>query len=91
VSERPYLSIVVPAYNEEAVIGRFIESVRADVDRSGVSWEAIVVDDGSADRTAEIVREAARGDGRLRLIEAPHRGKGAAVRAGFTAARGQWV
>ena len=88
---RPFLSIVVPAYNEEAVIGRFIESVRADVERSGLTWEVIIVDDGSADRTTRIVREAGAGDQRLRLIEAPHRGKGAAVRQGLLAARGQWV
>ena len=91
MAERPFLSIVVPAYNEEAVIGRFIESVRADVDRQGLTWEAIIVDDGSADRTARVVREAAGADDRIRLVEAPHRGKGAAVRQGFLAARGQWV
>jgi glycosyltransferase involved in cell wall biosynthesis len=91
VAERPFLSIVVPAYNEEAVIGRFIESVRADVDRPGLTWEAIIVDDGSADQTARAVREAAGADDRIRLVEAPHRGKGAAVRQGFLAARGQWI
>jgi glycosyltransferase involved in cell wall biosynthesis len=91
VAERPFLSIVVPAYNEEAVIGRFIESVRADVDRPGRTWEAIIVDDGSADQTARVGREAAGADDRIRLLEAPHRGKGAAVRQGFLAARGQWI
>ena len=91
VTQRPFLSVVVPAYNEEAVIGRFIESLHADVDRPGLTWEAIVVDDGSGDRTAAIVREAANADERIRLIEAPHRGKGAAVREGFLASRGQWV
>jgi dolichyl-phosphate beta-glucosyltransferase len=91
VAERPFLSIVVPAYNEEAVIGRFVASVRADVDRQGLTWEAIIVDDGSADQTARVVREAAGADDRIHLVEAPHRGKGAAVRQGFLAARGQWV
>lgn len=91
MSHRPFLSIVVPAYNEEAVIGRFLASVLADVDRPDLAWEAIIVDDGSADRTAEIVRDAARAEARIRLIEAPHRGKGAAVRAGFLASRGEWV
>jgi glycosyltransferase involved in cell wall biosynthesis len=90
VLSRPFLSIVVPAYNEQAVIGRFIESVRSDVAREG-SWEAIIVDDGSVDGTARIVREAVRADERIRLVEAPHRGKGAAVREGFRAARGEWV
>ena len=91
VSDRPRLSIVVPAFNEEAVIGRFLESVRTDVSPLGVTWEILVVDDGSADRTAAIVRDASREDGRIRLLEIAHRGKGAAVRDGFLAARGEWV
>jgi len=91
VSRRPYLSIVVPAFNEEAVIGRFIDSVRGDVERSGLTWESIIVDDGSADRTREIVRATALDDARIRLVAAPHRGKGAAVRQGLVAAHGQWV
>ena len=91
VTDRPRLSIVVPAYNEEAVIGRFIESVRTDVSPLGVTWEILVVDDGSADKTAAIVRDASRADGRVQLLETAHRGKGAAVREGFLAARGEWV
>ncbi len=91
VTERPRLSIVVPAYNEEAVIGRFVESVHTEVSPLGVTWEILVVDDGSTDATATIAREAARTDDRVRLLETAHRGKGAAVREGFLAARGEWV
>jgi dolichyl-phosphate beta-glucosyltransferase len=90
VSERPFLSIVVPAYNEQAVIGRFIDSVRGELP-AGIAWEAIVVDDGSVDATVKIVRDAAALDERIRVIAAPHRGKGAAVRQGFLAARGEWI
>ena len=85
------LSIVVPAYNEQEVIGRLIDSVRRDVTLAGLTWEAIIVDDGSVDGTAARAREAANGDDRIRIVEAPHRGKGAAVRQGFVAARGEWV
>jgi glycosyltransferase involved in cell wall biosynthesis len=91
VAQRPFLSIVVPAYNEEAVIGRFIASVRSDVERTGLTWESIIVDDGSSDRTRAIARDASNADGRIRLVEAPHRGKGAAVRQGLIAAHGEWV
>jgi dolichyl-phosphate beta-glucosyltransferase len=91
VTSRPFLSIVVPAYNEQAVIGRFIESVRSELPTFGLTWEAIIVDDGSVDETVPIVRDAANADERIRLVEAPHRGKGAAVRQGFLAARGEWV
>lgn len=87
----PFLSIVVPAYNEQSVIGRFIESVRSDLSRCSFAWEAIIVDDGSVDETVRIVRAAGREDARIRLVEASHRGKGAAVRQGFAAARGEWV
>lgn len=91
VTSRPFLSIVVPAYNEQAVIGRFIDSVRAELPTLSVTWEAIIVDDGSVDRTVAIVRDAVKADDRIRLVEAPHRGKGAAVRQGFLAARGEWM
>ena len=89
--DRPFLSIVVPAYNEREVIGRFVDSVQGQVDRQGFTWEAIIVDDGSTDDTVQVARRAAKGDARVRVVAAPHRGKGAAVREGFLAARGEWV
>jgi dolichyl-phosphate beta-glucosyltransferase len=91
VVRRPFLSIVVPAYNEQTVIGRFIDSVRSELSRCSLDWEAIVVDDGSVDDTARIVRAGAEADERIRLVETPHRGKGSAVRHGFLAAHGEWV
>jgi dolichyl-phosphate beta-glucosyltransferase len=91
VPDRPFLSIVVPAYNEQAVIGRFIESLRRGIDGQGFTWETIIVDDGSTDGTLRVARDEARGDPRVRVVEGPHRGKGAAVREGFRAAGGQWV
>lgn len=81
----------MPAYNEEAVIGRFLDSVRAEVSPLGITWEVLVVDDGSADKTVAIAREAGYADGRIRVLETAHRGKGAALREGFLAARGRWV
>jgi glycosyltransferase involved in cell wall biosynthesis len=91
VVRSPFLSIVVPAYNEQSVIRRLIDSVRSELSRCSFDWEAIVVDDGSLDDTARIVRETSAADDRIRLVEAPHRGKGAALRQGFAAARGAWV
>jgi dolichyl-phosphate beta-glucosyltransferase len=55
-----FLSIVVPAYNEQSVIGRFIDSVRSELGRCSFDWEAIIVDDGSVDDTLQIVRAAMR-------------------------------
>lgn len=66
--ERPQLSVLIPARNEEASIGACVESVLASV---GVELEVLVLDDHSADRTAEVVREIAAKDLRVRLESAP--------------------
>ena len=86
----PSLSVVVPAFNEEARIGQTISEILAEFDRLGVNGELLVVDDGSGDRTASIVEQAADGDCRVRLVRAAHAGKGATVRRGMLEARGEW-
>src|SRR6266550_3567438 len=84
------LSVVIPAFNEEARIGRTIAEIAAEIDRLAVDAELIVVDDGSTDRTASIVDGIANGDPRVKLVRAAHAGKGAAVRRGMIEARGAW-
>jgi len=84
----PALSVVIPAYNEEARLGPTLARVTAWLDARGGTWEVIVADDGSKDRT----REVATADPRVRLVALPqNRGKGAAVRAGMVAATGDRV
>lgn len=89
---RPDLSIVIPAFNEEARLPASLESVAAFLSRrrEPISAEVVVVDDGSRDRTAARAEEAGRRLGlRLRVVRLPeNRGKGAAVRAGALAAEG---
>ena len=87
---RPFLSIVVPAYNEEGRIEPCIDRLRQALPGLVPSWEIVVADDGSRDRTREIVAAEAAADSRIRLLELPHRGKGEAVRRGLLAARGEW-
>ncbi len=87
---RPILSIVVPTLNEESCIRSFIQRMSAELSSGVSSWELIVVDDGSSDRTREIVKLAAHKDPRIRLIALAHYGKGAAVRRGLLAAKGDW-
>ncbi len=85
----PTLSIVIPAFNESARIGPALKQVLACV--HGRKWpaEVIVVNDGSRDSTAEIVREIAANDPVVRLIENPeNRGKGFSVRNGMLHASG---
>jgi dolichyl-phosphate beta-glucosyltransferase len=83
------MSVVVPAYNEEAGIATAIETLHAKLGELGRPYEVIVVDNGSLDRTAEIVEGLADGD-RLRLLRNnANRGKGFSVRRGMLDARGE--
>ncbi|HTB34620.1 MAG TPA: dolichyl-phosphate beta-glucosyltransferase [bacterium] len=85
---RPALSIVIPAYNEENRLGPSLAKVRDYVRSRRLNVEVLVVDDGSSDGTAGIVRQAAKAWPALRLIQLRQNlGKGAAVRAGVLAAR----
>jgi dolichyl-phosphate beta-glucosyltransferase len=86
----PFLSVVVPAFNEESRIAPCIERLRAALPDLVASWEIVVADDGSRDRTAEIVESMAASEPRIHLLRLAHRGKGSAVRAGMIAARGEW-
>ena len=87
---RPFLSIVVPAYNEASRIVSTLEQIRDCMAAQSYSWEVAVVDDGSTDDTAALVREFAEGNQGFRLIQAAHGGKGWAVRQGMTAVHGQY-
>ncbi len=88
--ELPYLSIVIPAYNEAARLPATLHAVLAYLDRQPYTAEVIVVDDGSSDETSAVA-EALLAAGRGRVLREPHRGKGASVRAGMLAARGARV
>jgi dolichyl-phosphate beta-glucosyltransferase len=88
----PALSIVVPAYNEAERLGPTIARIVAWCRAQRPSFELIVVDDGSTDATAAIARDAAAATPEVTAIGLGHnRGKGAAVRAGVLAARGERV
>lgn len=88
-SPKPLITVVVPAYNRAATLERCVESVRA---QSYPHWEVVVVDDGSADATRDVVQGLAANDGRLRLAAHPERrGAQAARNTGVRAARGEWI
>jgi len=85
-------SIVIPAYNEAERIGSTLEKVTAYLDKKGWRAEIIVVNDGSRDATAEIVRGWAQKTPAIRLLENPgNRGKGYSVRHGMMEARGDML
>jgi glycosyltransferase involved in cell wall biosynthesis len=88
---KPTLTVVIPVYNEAATVARVIEQVRnAPVE---TSREIVVVDDASTDGTRGILEglAAANGDSLRLIVHEANRGKGAAVRTGITAARGEIV
>jgi len=79
----PKISIITPCYNSERYIGQTIASVQA---QTLIDWEQIVVDDGSSDRSAEVVQPYSASDPRIRLIQQPNGGVCKARNAGFAAA-----
>lgn len=86
------LSIVIPAYNEDERIGGTLEKVHQYLETKPFSSELIVVDDGSADRTPDLLREAAARFASIRVLRnEPNRGKGFSVRRGVLEARGERV
>jgi dolichyl-phosphate beta-glucosyltransferase len=90
---RPYLSVVIPAYNEQERLKRFVPGIIGFLQSKGQPFEIVVVNDGSQDDTALVARELSKKFPMLlRLIDYhANRGKGAAVKAGMLDARGQYV
>lgn len=89
--DAPYLSLVIPAYNEAGRIGGTIAACVDFLSSRPYSWEIVLADDGSVDATAEIARAFARSHAGVRVVSIPHGGKAAALRAGMRAARGELV
>ena len=87
----PFLSVVIPSYNEERRIVPTLEEVLRYLHARPYSWEVLVVDDGSTDGTAAIASAFARKvEAPVRVLTVPHRGKGWAVKRGMLAATGRY-
>lgn len=84
----PKVSIVIPAYNVEAELPRCLESAAGQSLRE---IEIVCVDDGSPDRSLEIMREYAARDARFRVISQPNKGLGGARNTGAAAATGEYI
>ena len=85
------LSVIMPCFNEQGTIRDIVAKVLA-ADRHGLDIELIIVDDGSRDKSREIITELRENDDRIKSIfQEQNRGKGAALRAGITSASGDIV
>src|SRR2546423_15561644 len=86
------LSVVTPVYNEEETLPPLWAERREVLQTLGLSFEVVFVDDGSRDRSAELIRGFREQDARVRLVRLKaNAGETAATDAGFKAARGRWV
>lgn len=85
-----YLSIVIPAYNEERRLTGSLDQIRDFLDAQPYSAEVLIVENASSDRTWDVANAAAEYDPRIRVLREPVRGKGAAVRRGMLASKGEY-
>ena len=89
---KPFLSIVAPCYNEEAVIDIFLEKIFEVLERLGHTFEIVFVNDGSRDNTLEVLKAKSKEYAGIRVINLSRNfGKEAALTAGIDAARGEVV
>jgi len=84
----PFVSIIVPAYNEELVVGETVASLLAS---DYLRYEIIVVDDGSQDNTSKVILDRFGADERVQLFTVANAGKAAALNTGLRYARGEVV
>jgi len=90
ITNWPYVSIVVPAYNEENNLGKTVESL-LDLDYAKNKYEIIIVDDGSKDNTLKVARSLEK---KYKIIRAFHKengGKGSALNYGIKRAKGEYI
>ncbi len=90
MTDQPFLSIIIPAHNEESRLPPSLAKIDAFLRTQPYTAEVIVVENGSRDRTAEVTRAFAADHPYVRLMVVETRGKGLAVKAGMLAARGAY-
>lgn len=87
----PYLSIIIPAYNEEKRLSKTLQDIDKYLRKQSYEYEIIVINDGSKDRTAEVVKCLIPGIKHLKLIDnKENHGKGYVVRQGMLEAKGEY-
>lgn len=89
--KNPYLSIVIPTYNEEKNIKKTLDEVLRYLSKNNFSWEVIISDDGSRDKTTTLVKDFAENHREVRLLISAHQGKGPTLIKGMMAANGDII
>ena len=86
------LSLVIPVYFEEDCIGQFLTETIPVLEKIAMQWEIVFIDDGSLDKTTEIIKEKSKKENRIKLIEFSYNhGKQAAVSAGIKYSTGDYI
>ena len=92
MSDAPYLSLVIPAYNEQEVIPTLLQRVSATLATINKPFEVVIIDDGSTDTTPQLLADGMKQFPWLRVLRmAKNGGQSAAFDAGFKMARGQVI
>ncbi len=92
MADKIYLSVVIPAYNEEPNFKKnALDEVSIYLAKQSYSYEVIIVDDGSEDQTAKLAEEFANKHANFKVIKNPHQGKAETVKTGVLASHGEFV
>jgi glycosyltransferase involved in cell wall biosynthesis len=91
MSKQPYLSVIIPSYNEVKNLKRgVLDQVLTYLQQQPYAWELILSDDGSSDITVSLLETFAKKSPYIRVLKNVHAGKGPTVKAGMLAATGRW-
>lgn len=89
---KPYLSVIIPAYNEEPNFKKgLLDAVPKYLEKQNYSYEILIVDDGSSDQTAKLSEDFAQKYKNVRVIKNPHQGKAETVKRGVSEATGEHI
>lgn len=92
MKRQPFLSLILPIFNEESRLENGLEKILKYLSSKDLSYEIIIVNDGSGDQSTKIVRNFQKNNQGITLISyKKNKGKGFAVRRGVAKARGQWI
>ena len=85
------VSVIIPVFNEEVTVGDVVTRTKKTLEKMGVRYEVLVVDDGSDDRGVELILGRYKESDRIKLLAQEHRGSGAAMNYGASRARGEYI